>query len=140
MRTSGIVPIIGTATGAGVCTPATVKAEATVETALALTQAQNELIREACCYGRMSLRVAAANKVLSPSFTVDALQGSFDGTNFVTLQSFAPLAVTANGELGLIEIVTHLPRRLTHLKVLITVTTLDSSNYLDLLLALMVES
>ena len=101
------------------------------------------MLREASVYGRVSLRIFASGKSGSPSFTVDALQGSFDDTNFVTLQSFAPLAVTANGELGLPEIVAHMaagPQELRKIGILITVTTLNASNYISLFAGLVCDA
>lgn len=83
--------------------------------------------------GRKALRLAASSSSGSPSFTVDSISGSFDGTNWVVLQNFSPVSVTGNGEKALLELANVLPAELRKLRLDVTVVQLSASHYLTLL-------
>lgn len=95
-----VIDILGTA-GVGV----EVDAEGDVEAPVTLTADQKAQLAWAAARGRVVLRVLASAKSGSPSFTLDSLSISKDGTNYAVAQYFNPISVTADGEKEPVEIV-----------------------------------
>lgn len=109
---------------------AVVDAEADAEAVYTLTSGDLHAINTCMASGgRVFLRILCGTPTSSPSFTIDSLSGTIDGTNYRTIQSFAPISITAAGEKDGPEITAPL-HGYTALKLLITVTTLNGSNYL----------
>ena len=116
----------------------TADSEGDVETAYTLTAGDIHALNTCMASGgRVLLRVLGGSVTGSPSFTIDSLTGSIDGTNYRSVQSFAPISITAAGEKDGPEITAPL-HRYTLLKLLATVSSLDGSNKLPLTAQLLV--
>lgn len=114
----------------------TVDAEADAEAAYTLTSGDIHALNTCMASGgRVFLRILCGTATGSPSFTIDSLSGSIDGTNYRNVQSFAPISITAAGEKDGPEITAPL-HRYTLLKLLVTVSALDGSNKLPVTAAL----
>lgn len=133
-----LVPILGTDHS----TPAVCDAEADVEAPYTISGNNSEVAKmmaRASVHGRIVLLIFASAKSGSPSFTIDSISGTIDGTNYAILQSFAPISITANGEQTPVEITVPLPPNLTKIRLDITVTTLSGSHYISLFAGLYLE-
>jgi hypothetical protein len=111
-----------------------VDAEGDIEAPYALTANEKVLLAVA---EKVALRVVASAEVGAASFTIDSISGSYNGTDYRVIQSFAPVSVTANGELQMPEI-TEPILGYSHLRLDVTVTTLDGSNKITITATLQV--
>lgn len=110
--------------------------EAAIETAVALSQGEKAALQAVDAdHGRVRLRLLVGSLTGSPSFTIDSLAGSIDGTNYRTVQSFAPISITTAGEKDGPEITAPL-FQYTHLKLLATVSTIGAGNTAPMTFAL----
>ena len=111
-----------------------------MEAAVTLAAHEPALLARASVHGRIRLRIKGSSVTGSPSFTIDSIQGSIDGTNYVTIQSFAPISVTGAGELAGVEITPPLSADFQKLKLLATVSQLSGSHKLTVLATLELET
>ncbi|MFA7279117.1 MAG: hypothetical protein WC100_03385 [Sterolibacterium sp.] len=121
------------------------QAEATVEVAKTLSVDQQDMICRAESMGaKKRLRILASAEVGSADVTIDTISGSIDGTNFVILQAFTGLQITAAGEAKctnplLMEITAPLVG-MTKLRLDATAAALDGSNHITLLAELLLAN
>jgi hypothetical protein len=115
-------------------------AEAGVEAELTLTEQQRSDLAQASCYCGVSLRVLIGTLVGSPSFVIDGLQYSIDGTNWATLPSIVNITVTAAGEKAIVLLTDLIPAAVTKLRLSATVTTLTAGNHCPVTAQLYVEA
>lgn len=80
---------------------------------------------------RVMFHLIASGKSGSPSFTIDSISRSLDGTNYETWQSFAPISITANGVAAPVGIALP-PGPIQKLRLDSTVTTLSASHKITL--------
>lgn len=113
-----------------------VKSEALIETAKAIDAVEARDLAAAIANTTASchLRLTAATKVSSPSFTITGIEFSIDGTNFATLCTFASaVTIDAAGEKVLSPVNASVADfRTTKLRLVMGSSAPDGSNYITL--------
>jgi hypothetical protein len=113
----------------GVC-----DAEADVEAVKELSEIDRSCLARASTKGRLYLLISGATKVGNPDFTINDLQGSVNGTDYLSLLEFTAISkqVTGPGFLLKQEILDGFPRSVTHIKLMCSVALLNGSNKITL--------